>query len=153
LGCIYPRSYRQHAAFNFYICIGDDMKKEKKKRTKAFLAGIICTLALLFAGLFAAGVQVYAEEPASAGGNEQLVITVVEEMEAEDIEEDEIPLAAYPTPNEQYGRRHAILAGTVFAMTCCYALYFILYERKLLRLKQEAAELEYKRMNERKAQL
>ena len=130
------------------------MHHKKNHMIKRLLMSFILALFCLYSGI---RMQAYyaEEEPVETEETEekQLVITVVEEMEAEDIEEDEIPLAAFPTANQQYGRRHAILAGTVFAMTCCYALYFILYEKKLLRLKREAAELEYKRMNERKAQL
>jgi len=122
------------------------MKKEKKKRTKAFLAGIICTLALLFAGLFAAGVQVYAEEPASAGGNEQLVITVVEDIPAVDIEENEVPLAAYPNSQMRNGTRHVILMGLAFLCVLAYVLYMGRSEKKLSRLRLEAADVEYRLM-------
>ena len=72
----------------------------------------------------------------------QLVITVVEEIPAEEIEEEAVPLAAVPDTASGRETRHAGMMGLTLAAVIFYVLYFGRYERKLLALRREAARAE-----------
>ncbi|MBE6040950.1 MAG: hypothetical protein E7220_00335 [Clostridiales bacterium] len=69
-------------------------------------------------------------------------IEVVEEIPAEDIEEEAVPLAAAPDSPASEGIRHIGLMGLLLAGSIAYAAYFINYENKLAALRLEAAEAE-----------
>ena len=72
----------------------------------------------------------------------QLVITVVEEIPAEEIEEEAVPLAAVPDTAPGREIRHAGMMALTLAAVVFYVLYFGRYERKLLALRREAARAE-----------
>ncbi len=114
---------------------------------------MISALPLSFLMWSASGNDVFtvlAEEENEGEEEKTLVITVVERTEAEDIEENEIPLAAYSDTEERAGTRHAMLAGLMLAGVIAYTVYFVSYDRKLYDLRLEAAEAEYQAMTEKR---
>lgn len=73
-------------------------------------------------------------------------ITVVEDIPAAEIEESEVPLAALPNTAAERGREHALWMGILLAAVIAYVIYFKMYDRRLFRLRLEAARAEQKRM-------
>ncbi|MBQ9152809.1 MAG: hypothetical protein IJ130_03245 [Solobacterium sp.] len=132
-------------------------KKEIRKTGIKLIVSLalICLSAYaLFCGSVICGIvkdsfmTVRAEETDDDEEEKTLVITVVESTEAEDIEENEIPLAAYSNTEERAGTRHALLAGLMLAGVIAYTAYFVSYDRKLDNLLLEAAEADYPAMTE-----
>lgn len=112
-------------------------RREKKCGWSRRLACLLLTLFLLF----------LLPQPSARAENsgdsarKQLVITVVEDIPAEEIEEEAVPLAV---PDIATGRetRHAGMMGLTLAAVVFYVLYFGRYEKKLLALRREAARVE-----------
>ena len=112
-------------------------RREEKCGWRRRLACLLLTLFLLF----------LLPQPSARAENsgdsarKQLVITVVEDIPAEEIEEEAVPLAV---PDIATGRetRHAGMMGLTLAAVVFYVLYFGRYERKLLALRREAARVE-----------
>lgn len=108
----------------------------------------IAVLVFMLVGVGAlAQVSVRAEEPEG----KHLVISVVEDLEAIDIEDYPVPLGAFPdTPNSSGNRHIAMMAGLLL-LVCVYAGLRIRQEKRLVMLKKEAARAEYRMMSERRA--
>ncbi|MBQ3755921.1 MAG: hypothetical protein II873_02235 [Oscillospiraceae bacterium] len=74
----------------------------------------------------------------------KLVVTVVEEIPAEEIEDDDVPLASFTEIASDItdGTRHVLLMGLLLLLVVVYVLYFIAYEKRLNALRWQAAEAE-----------
>lgn len=104
----------------------------------------------LAAGLLAALVLVCLvplEERAAAADEpeperKKLVITVVEEIPAEEIPDNAVPLAPLPETASRSGWRHAALMGLALLAVIAYVWYFSRYERKLFLLRRQAVRAE-----------
>ena len=113
------------------------MKRRNRRlhRSGGFAALLALTL------LFACMVQpVMAEDDSE---EKTLVITVLEDIPAEDIDDAEVPLAAFPAA-EDHSTRHIALMGLTLLAVIAYAIYFGVYDTKLMRLRQEAAAAEHR---------
>jgi hypothetical protein len=85
----------------------------------------------------------WAEDIGDDGNNhKEITIEVVEDIPADDIEDAEIPLAALPVSEKSNAVRHIGMMLGLFGAVCAYSVYFINYEKKLVRLREEAAEAE-----------
>ena len=85
------------------------------------------------------------ENSSGEAGKKPLSITVVEEIPAVDIEENTVPLAAFPEKKTGNELRHMVWAGAALLAVLAYLVYFFLYDRKLLRLRNEVIMAEYRR--------
>lgn len=85
-------------------------------------------------------------------GEKRLVITVVEEIPVEDIEDDSVPLAGFSdmAAADRGGQRHAALMGLTLLCTILYVTYFSRYEKRLFALRLEAAAAEERSMRRRR---
>ena len=102
------------------------------------LAGMLAALMLL--ALLPAGAM--GAEAASPETPQRLIVEVVEDIPAYEIEENQVPLAAYPDTPARSGVRHSAMMGLVLAAVIGYVVYFHRYEARLFRLRQEAAQAE-----------
>ena len=100
------------------------------------IAGTLTALMLL-ALLLPAGAL--GAEAAPAETPRPLIVEVVEDIPAYEIEENQVPLAAYPDTPARSGVRHTAMMGLVLAAVIGYVVYFHRYEARLFRLRQEAA--------------
>ena len=82
-------------------------------------------------------------------GKGTLTVTVVEDIPAEEIEENEVPLAALPETPARRGVRHVLLAALLLASAAGYVVYFRRYDRRLALLRRRAAEAELAAMRAR----
>ena len=124
------------------------MRKESIQ--KRIYNNILKRLAVIAAAIliFAAGVMlpahnVWAENEGDSDRKE-ITIEVVEDIPAGDIEDAEVPLAALPVSDKSNAVRHIGMMLALLAGVCAYSAYFIGYEKKLVRLREEAAEAEVK---------
>ena len=109
--------------------------------TVRLLAGALC---LLFAFAVLCGIrpqQAYADDAEP----KKLIVTVVEEIPADEIEEDDVPLADFSETGKSIpdGTRHILLMSTLLMLVAMYVFYFVQYERRLGKLRWKAAEAEY----------
>ena len=123
---------------------------------------LILSVFLLTGSAMQASLAVRAEETATeADGTDngtgaelteqkQLQITVVEDIPAVDIEEDEVPLAALPNTRTRSGMQHALWMGALLLAVIVYAAYFSAYDRRLSGLRRKAAGMEKKLMDLRR---
>ena len=123
---------------------------------------LILSVFLLTGAVMQASLAVRAEETAAvADGTDngtgaelteqkQLQITVVEDIPAVDIEEDEVPLAALPNTRTRSGMQHALWMGALLLAVIAYAAYFSAYDRRLSGLRRKAAGMEKKLMDLRR---
>ena len=74
----------------------------------------------------------------------KLVVTVVEEIPAEEIEDDDVPLASFSeiVSDSTDGPRHVLLMSLLLVLLVLYVLYFSAYEKRLHALRWKAAEAE-----------
>ena len=121
---------------------------EKSKRNRV---GLIAVLAVCLLALFGiGGSDQNSRAQAAPADKKEIVIEVEEDIPAMDIEEQEVPLAASPNTHTRSGVRHAVLMGVFLAGAIGYAGYFTRYDKKLFRLRKEAAGLEYQAMMRKK---
>lgn len=106
-------------------------KQDRKYAVRRMILAVLCMIALSAAAV-----------PAAA----DVQITVVEDIPAAEIEESEVPLAALPGTAAERGGQHALWAGILLAAVVAYVVYFSRYDRRLFRLRQEAARTEQMRM-------
>ena len=126
-------------------------KRNKRKRIKWIAALFLLLLLTAAVGSFVqpqgntvlAAESPQAESETETTSEKQLVITVVEDIPAMDIEENEVPLAAFPDTAGRSGTRHAVLMGLVLACVLAYVIYMGRYEKKLAVLRHKAARAEY----------
>lgn len=97
------------------------MKKICKK-------AIVLVLALMAAFCLAAFPAAAAEEQ---GGN--LVITVVEDIPAEDIDDSAVPLAAPGSRANEIGQRLVLIAGIIFVCALIFVAIMIVREKRLAK--------------------
>ena len=107
-----------------------------KRRGRSIRCGLLAALILLL-GLLPTGAL--AAETAPAEAETPLIIEVVEDIPAEDIEESQVPLAAYTDTPARSGLRHCALTGLLLLAVIGYVIYFRRYGARLYRLRQEAA--------------
>ena len=74
----------------------------------------------------------------------KLVVTVVEKIPAEEIEDDDVPLASFSEIGSDItdGPRHVLLMSLLLLVVAAYVLYFGAYEKRLNALRWQAAEAE-----------
>ncbi|MBR3330223.1 MAG: hypothetical protein IKG25_03290 [Mogibacterium sp.] len=107
------------------------------------LAVIAAAILIFAAGVMLPAHSVLAEnEGDSDSGRKEITIEVVEDIPAGDIEDEEVPLAALPVSDKSNAVRHISMMLALLAGACAYSAYFIGYEKKLVRLREEAAEAE-----------
>ena len=82
------------------------------------------------------------------GQNQELVITVLDDIQAADIEESPIPMSAGPVSEKSSNIRHFVLYGVMLLCVLLYVLYLVSRKRKLSMLKTQAvdAEAEYMKL-------
>ena len=90
------------------------------------------------------------DESGEDSGRQEITIEVVGEIPAEDISEQELPLAAGPNTEATDAARHAAMMGVVLLATIGYAVYFGRYDKRLADLRLEAAKAETAAMRRRK---
>ena len=140
----------------------DPHKKQHRKQVRR-AAMLVLSVFLLTGSAMQAGLAVQAEETAAeadgtGGGTDaelteaqrQLQITVVEDIPAVDIEEDEVPLAALPNTRTRSGRQHVLWMGALLLAVIAYAAYFSAYDRRLSGLRRKAAGMEKRLMDLRR---
>ena len=101
---------------------------------------LIVSMMLAFGSPRSTG-PLYAEE-GSSEDRPGLTISVVEEIPADDIEETRVPLGALPTSPDSEGVRHLIPALVLAVCAVVYVIYFFCLERRIFRLRRQAAEAE-----------
>ncbi|MBE5997595.1 MAG: hypothetical protein E7240_09685 [Lachnospiraceae bacterium] len=105
--------------------------KIRKKRKKWILA-LLAIVLILLARAVPAGAA--GKEPEPDGQEEkQLVITVVEDIPAEDLEENTVPLAASPAQRRNASVMRGVLIAVCAAAVLALWWYFMGYDRKLRR--------------------
>ena len=107
------------------------------------LAFITAAILIFAAGVMLPAHKVWAENEGD-GGRPEITVEVVEDIPAGDIQESEVPLAALPVSEKSNAVRHIGMMLALLAGVCAYSAYFIGYEKKLVRLREEAAEAEVK---------
>ena len=107
------------------------------------LAAIAAAVLIFAAGVMLPAHNVWAENEGDSGRPE-ITVEVVEDIPAGDIEEAEVPLAALPVSEKSNAVRHMGMMLALLAGVCAYSAYFVRYEKKLVRLREEAAEAEVK---------
>ena len=113
------------------------------KRFSRFLSLISVIVLLMIALVLMPSSNAWAEDDGDAGSDHKnITIEVVEDIPADDIEDEEIPLAALPVSEKSNAVRHIGMMLGLFGAVCAYSVYFINYEKKLVRLREEAAEAE-----------
>ncbi len=118
-------------------------KSDIHKRWSRFLSLISVIVLLMIALLIVPSSNAWAEDTGDDGsGHKNITIEVVEDIPADDIEDAEIPLAALPVSEKSNAVRHIGMMLALFGAVCAYSAYFISYEKKLVRLREEAAEAE-----------
>ena len=97
--------------------------------------------------------------PGEAGEQRELIIEVEEELPVNEIEDEEVPLAGWPSADSASaaepehrtasGLRHAAMMAVFLIAVILYTIYFVMYDKRLYGLRREAARRE---MMYRKAQ-
>lgn len=119
-------------------------------RIKRYLLNALTALCLVFAMSvmisLPSQITVAAEETAettpSPEPEKELLITVVEDIPAEDIEEEKVPLAASPDTPGRNGTEHLLMGIVLLLGSVFYTVYFYHADQKLFTLRREAAEAE-----------
>lgn len=117
------------------------MLKELSSRTDArrLLCCLTCLL-VAFALLLAIQPKAFAE-PAEP---QTLIVTVVEEIPADEIEDDDVPLASFADAGRGItdSTRHVLLMCLLLMCVVVYVFYFSMFEKRLSALRLKAAEAE-----------
>ncbi len=98
----------------------------------------------IMAGMLFKVHQLYAEKE-----ERELVITVVEEIPAEEIYDEEVPMAALPYSKNQNGTRHLLMMSSLLVLSCAYIGYFHHYEKRIETLRAAVIEKEEELMQKR----
>ena len=118
-------------------------------RKQSLLPALIslCCVCVLLTALF--GAHAYAAGAESPGNT--LEITVVEQIPAEEIDDDEVPLAApFSGRPERRAFRTAAPAGVMLLVSLLYVAYTMRREKRLAALRMEAARAEARYMRARR---
>lgn len=109
-------------------------------RTFILAAALLLALAMIS---FLLPSRAFADE-AHTGEARTLIVTVVEEIPADEIDDEDVPLAnfddARKTVSDQ--TRHVLLMSGLLLFVLVYAFYFRTYEKRLSSLRLAAAEAE-----------
>ena len=131
-----------------------ERERVRKKKAAILLCAILLTAFVTVdaAAMTAVQAQGFAAaedgtEDAGAGSGipgerRELKITVVEDIPAAEIEDEAVPLAGVPGTETRSGMRHMIWMGALLAAAIVYVIYFTGYDRRLFRLRKEAARAE-----------
>lgn len=106
-------------------------------------------MAALAAALLAGGIFLTAAFAAAETGSEAdegLVITVLEDIRAEDVDDGGVPLSLL-SPSQHSRIRHAALMGAALTAVIAYVWYFGSFEKKLRLLRRTAAREEHRVMS------
>ncbi len=121
--------------------------KTKRIIWRVFFAGILIMLTCCMFRV--SGQTAQAEE----SDKQKLVIEVMEDIPAEEIEEQAVPLAALPDSAARTNVRHGVLAGVFLACILGYILYFHSFKKRLTALRETASEYGYEMLNNRRKPL
>ena len=103
----------------------------------------ITSISLVLLLLLVSPCSMWADETIDES-SDRLVITVVEDIPAMEIEDGQIPLAAGPGfvsgPEAVSGYRHAVLSGILLTSVIACSIYFDMCEKQLFLLKMQAAK-------------
>ncbi len=117
------------------------MLKELKFRpeVRRLLLCLIC-LMLALALLAMLPPAAYAEQAEP----QTLIVTVVEEIPADEIEDEDVPLAAFDDAGRGISdaTRHVLLMCLLLMCVAVYVFYFSMFEKRLGALRLRAAEAE-----------
>lgn len=113
------------------------------KRWSRLLSLISLIVLLMIAVAIMPSSNAWADDKGDDGSSHKdITIEVVEDIPADEIEDAEIPLAALPVSEKSNAVRHLGMMLALFGAVCGYAVYFISYEKKLVGLREKAAEAE-----------
>ena len=113
------------------------MDKRDMKLRKIFAFSLAVTLAAL--GITTLSIQTtLAEDEENEDKRPDITVEVVEDIPAEDIEEQEVPLADSPTTEAAVSTRMTVVAWTLGAVVIAYTVFIIsgMRLRKSRRLKR-----------------
>ena len=107
---------------------------------RAFFTTVTARLLLAMALLALLPAKAYADTE----DGKKLVVTVVEEIPAEEIADDDVPLTSFSEIGSGItdGTRHVLLMSFLLLLLVMYVLYFSAYEKRLNALRWKAAEAE-----------
>lgn len=109
-------------------------------RARRILAGALCLVLALAVLLAVLPQRAFADtaEPKT------LIVTVVEEIPADEIEDDDVPLASLADTGKSISdsTRHVLLMSALLLCVAVYVFYFRTYEKRLRALRWKAAEAE-----------
>ena len=90
---------------------------------------------------------------ADTGEARTLIVTVVEEIPVDEIDDDDVPLASFGDAEKRISEstRHVLLMSALLLFVTVYVFYFSTYEKRLGSLRYKAAEAESRWHAERKA--
>jgi hypothetical protein len=118
----------------------------RKHRSLPALISLLCVCVLLTA---LCGAYVYAAGGESPGNT--LEISVVEQIPAEELDDNEVPLASpFPGGPERSVFRTAAPAGVMLLVSLLYVAFTVRREKRLAALRMEAAHAEERYMRERR---
>ena len=81
---------------------------------------------------------------AETGEARTLIVTVIEEIPVDEIDDDDVPLATFGDTGKSIteGTRHVLLTSALLLCVIIYIFYFSTYEKRLGVLRGKAAEAE-----------
>ena len=109
-------------------------------RTLLLAAALLLALAIMSVLLPS---RAFADE-AHTGEARTLIVTVVEEIPADEIDDDDVPLAPFGDAEKNVSdqTRHVLLMSGLLLLVLIYVFYFRTYEKRLSSLRLAAAEAE-----------
>ena len=109
-------------------------------RTLLPAAALLLALAMIS---FLLPSHAFADE-AHTGEARTLIVTVVEEIPADEIDDEDVPLANFDDAGKTVSdqTRHVLLMSGLLLFVLVYAFYFRTYEKRLSSLRLAAAEAE-----------
>ena len=115
------------------------------QKSKPVLSGrtLLLAAALLLA-LAIMSVLLPSRAFADIGEARTLIVTVVEEIPADEIDDEDVPLANFDDAGKTVSdqTRHVLLMSGLLLFVLAYAFYFRTYEKRLSSLRLAAAEAE-----------
>ena len=116
------------------------------KESKNFRSAIQVLAALVSLILLLSILSVITPQKAFAetGEARTLIVTVVEEIPVDEIDDDDVPLASFGDTGKRIsdGTRHVLLMSALLLSVTVYIFYFSTYEKRLGALRSKAAEAE-----------
>lgn len=120
------------------------MSKHNIQKKWSRLISLVTVIVLLMISFMTmTSFYAWADDKGDKGGNHKgITLEVVEDIPADEIEDAEIPLAALPVSEKSNAVRHMGMMIVLLGAVCAYSAYFISYEKKMVSLREKAAEAE-----------